>query len=91
VSAGHIDVDGLVGHRGDDVVGVGNPGVAENIVYLDPRNDVAKYLITRGWEPVPTTASELFVANGFPPVDDDDDHAPFAMAVYIGATRRLAA
>ena len=44
MSAGHVDVDGLVGHRGDDVVGVGNPGVAENIVYLDPRNDVAKYL-----------------------------------------------
>jgi methyltransferase (TIGR00027 family) len=50
-------------------------------------NDVAKYLNARGWESSCVTTSELFVANGLRPVDgNDDDRAPFAVAVYVSST-----
>ena len=58
-----------------------------DMVYLGERNDVAKYLNARGWESGCITTSELFVANGLNPVDgNDDDRAPFAVAVYVSST-----
>jgi methyltransferase (TIGR00027 family) len=58
-----------------------------DMVYLGERNDVAKYLNARGWESGCVTTSELFVANGLRPVDEnDDDRAPFALAVYLSST-----
>jgi methyltransferase (TIGR00027 family) len=60
-----------------------------DMVYLGERNDVAKYLNARGWETGCITTSELFVANGFSPVDEkDDDRAPFALAIYLSSTLR---
>jgi hypothetical protein len=57
------------------------------MVYLGERNDVAKYLNARGWGSGCVTTSELFVANGLSPVDgNDDDRAPFAVAVYVSST-----
>lgn len=58
-----------------------------DMVYLDDHNDVAQSLATHGWETVSASASELFVANGLDPVNEnDDDRAPFAIPVYITAT-----
>jgi methyltransferase (TIGR00027 family) len=61
--------------------------LTDDMVYLGERNDVAKYLNARGWESGCVTTSELFVANGLRPVDEnDDDRAPFALAVYLSST-----
>jgi methyltransferase (TIGR00027 family) len=58
-----------------------------DMVYLDDHNDVAQSLATHEWETVSASASELFVANGLDPVNEnDDDRAPFAIPVYITAT-----
>jgi methyltransferase (TIGR00027 family) len=58
-----------------------------DMVFLGERNDVAKYLNACGWESGCVTTSELFVANGLSPVDgNDDDRAPFAVAVYVSST-----
>src|SRR5712672_1778701 len=60
-----------------------------DMVYLDDHNDVAAYLSAQGWETVRLSTSELFLANGLDPIAElDDDRAPFAIAVYIGATLR---
>jgi methyltransferase (TIGR00027 family) len=61
--------------------------LTDDMVHLGERNDVAKYLNARGWESGCVTTSELFVANGLRPVDEnDDDRAPFALAVYLSST-----
>ena len=58
-----------------------------DMVYLDDHNDVTAYLDAQGWETVRASTSELFLANGLNPVDgNDDDRAPFAVAVYVSST-----
>jgi O-methyltransferase involved in polyketide biosynthesis len=41
--------------------------------YHGDRNDVAKYLDTRGWRSIGTTMQHLLVVNGLPPVPDDEE------------------
>ena len=58
-----------------------------DMVYLGERNYAPTYLDAHGWETDRVTTSELFVANGLHPVlENDDDRAPFALAVYLSAT-----
>jgi methyltransferase (TIGR00027 family) len=58
-----------------------------DMVYLGERNYAPAYLDANGWETDRVTTSELFVANGLHPVgENDDDRAPFALAVYLCST-----
>jgi methyltransferase (TIGR00027 family) len=57
-----------------------------DLVYLGDRNDVEKYLNTHGWETVGTATSDLFVANGLDPVQDDSDEDALANVAYVSAT-----
>jgi methyltransferase (TIGR00027 family) len=56
------------------------------LVYLGDRNDAEKYLNTHGWETVGTATSDLFVANGLDPVQDDSDQDAPANVAYVSAT-----
>jgi O-methyltransferase involved in polyketide biosynthesis len=56
------------------------------LVYLGHRNDVEEYLHTCGWETVGTATSDLFVANGLDPVQDDHNEDALADVAYVSAT-----
>jgi methyltransferase (TIGR00027 family) len=57
-----------------------------DMVYQGDHNDVAEYLRVHGWEAVRASTPELSVANGLGQVAQDDDWAPFPLAVCISAT-----
>jgi methyltransferase (TIGR00027 family) len=42
------------------------------LVYFGDRNEAAGYLTERGWQLSGNSIRELFVANGLPPLEDDD-------------------
>jgi methyltransferase (TIGR00027 family) len=56
-----------------------------DLVYLDERNEVSKYLDSHGWETVGSSAADLFEDNGLS-VPQDDEEQPFPDMVYVSAT-----
>jgi methyltransferase (TIGR00027 family) len=53
-----------------------------NLVYLGDRNEAASYLADHGWQLSRSTVTELFAANGLPPLEVDED-ANFGELVYV--------
>jgi methyltransferase (TIGR00027 family) len=56
----------------------------DNLGFPGERNDAAKYLQDRGWQPVCTPLNQLLADNGLPLQPDGDD-APFAKNYYCTA------
>jgi methyltransferase (TIGR00027 family) len=56
-----------------------------DLVYLDERNEVSKYLDSHGWETAGSSAVDLFEQNGLSAPPDDEEH-PFPDIVYVSAT-----
>lgn len=54
------------------------------LVYFGDRNEAAPYLADHGWQVTAINARDLLVANGLPPVEDDD--MPRADLFYVSAT-----
>ncbi|ORA63672.1 SAM-dependent methyltransferase [Mycolicibacterium elephantis] len=52
------------------------------LVYLGDRNEAATYLEERGWQMTRRSVRELLVANGLPPLDDQDA-ADFGELQYV--------
>lgn len=52
------------------------------LVYLGDRNEAATYLEERGWQMTRRSVRELLVANGLPPLDDQDA-ADFGELEYV--------
>lgn len=57
-----------------------------DLIYLDDRNEVGKYLEGHGWETVNSSATDLLKANGLPVPEDVDEEEPFPDIYYITAT-----
>ncbi|MGX9789984.1 class I SAM-dependent methyltransferase [Mycobacterium sp. MMS18-G62] len=53
-----------------------------NLVYLGDRNEAASYLADHGWQLSRKTVTELFAANGLPPLAVDDE-GNFGELVYV--------
>jgi methyltransferase (TIGR00027 family) len=61
------------------------------LVYLGDRNEAAAYLGDHGWELSRSSVSELFAANGLPPiVDDSEDAADFGELQYVSGVLKAA-
>ena len=56
----------------------------ENLGFPGERNDVATYLIERGWHPVRTPLNQMLADNGLPLQPTDED-APFSRNYYCTA------
>jgi methyltransferase (TIGR00027 family) len=54
------------------------------LVYFGDRNEAAPYLADHGWQITTVNARDLLVANGLPPVEDDD--LPRAELFYVSGT-----
>ena len=54
------------------------------LVYFGERNEAAPYLAARGWALNGTSIRELFAANGFPPIQDDD--IGFGDTLFVSGT-----
>src|SRR6185312_6397313 len=54
------------------------------LVYFGDRNEAAPYLAGHGWQLTTVNARDLLVANGLPPVEDDD--MPRADLYYVSGT-----
>ena len=54
------------------------------LVYFGDRNEAAPYLANHGWLLSETKARDMFVANGLPPIEDED--VPIADLFYISGT-----
>ncbi|MCV7221984.1 class I SAM-dependent methyltransferase [Mycolicibacterium elephantis] len=52
------------------------------LVYLGDRNEAAAYLEQRGWQTTRRSVRDLLVANGLPPLDDEDG-ADFGELQYV--------
>lgn len=53
------------------------------LVYLGDRNEAAEYLGNHGWQLTRQSVTELFAANGFPPLPDDEDANNFGELQYV--------
>ncbi|SEH93122.1 methyltransferase, TIGR00027 family [Mycolicibacterium rutilum] len=53
------------------------------LVYLGERNEAGTYLEDRGWQLTRRTVQELLVANGRPPLPEDDELGNFAELQYV--------
>ena len=56
----------------------------ENLGFPGERNDVATYLVERGWHPVRTALNQMLADNGLPLQPTDED-APFSQNYYCTA------
>ena len=54
------------------------------LVYFGDRNEAAPYLADHGWQLTTINARDLLVANGLPPIEDDD--MPRADLFYVSGT-----
>lgn len=57
------------------------------LVYLGDRNEAAAYLDDRGWQLTRQSVRDLLVANGLPPLDDEEA-ADFGELQYVSGTLR---
>ncbi|MGE2726891.1 class I SAM-dependent methyltransferase [Mycolicibacterium pulveris] len=55
------------------------------LIYLGDRNEAAAYLEERGWRLTRRSVRDLLVANGLPPMDDEDA-ADFGELQYVSGT-----
>jgi methyltransferase (TIGR00027 family) len=53
------------------------------LVYFGDRNEAAPYLSDHGWQMTGSSIRDLFAANGFAPIDDDQ---PFGKLRYVSGT-----
>jgi methyltransferase (TIGR00027 family) len=53
------------------------------LVYLGDRNEAAAYLGDHGWRLSRQSVTELFAANGLPPLPDDDEVGNFGELQYV--------
>ena len=54
------------------------------LVYFGDRNEAATYLTNHGWLLTETKARDMLVANGLPPIEDED--VPIPDLYYISGT-----
>jgi methyltransferase (TIGR00027 family) len=59
-----------------------------NLVYLGDRNEPAQYLADHGWQLTRQNVQELLVANGLPPLGEDDDAVRFGQLQYVSGILR---
>jgi methyltransferase (TIGR00027 family) len=53
------------------------------LVYLGDRNEAADYLGNHGWQLSRQSVTDLFAANGLPPLPDDEDTQHFGELQYV--------